>query len=217
VRYVLTLAVGILAGIGLVSIAGAVSGGDDSAPRAATPQLAVDAASTRHRVRRGPRGRRGPIGPIGPQGIEGPVGPAGVAGATGPRGEKGERGERGETGQQGNTGETGPAGPGSRWAYVDFNGNVRAQSGGITVTPGGTDGFYKVDFGSPVSGKALAVTNVVVEGDDADRGAPFYELCDGGNIGINCPGDANDGRQVIVVTTDTSGVSASHSFMVSAF
>ena len=97
-RYVLTLAVGILAGIGLVSIAGAVSGGDDSAPRAATPQLAVDAASTRHKVLRGPRGRRGPIGPIGPQGIEGPVGPAGPAGATGPRGEKGERGIAGPAG-----------------------------------------------------------------------------------------------------------------------
>ncbi|HEX4623824.1 MAG TPA: hypothetical protein VH231_05180, partial [Solirubrobacteraceae bacterium] len=158
-RYVLTLAVGILAGIGLVSIAGAVSGGDDSAPRATTPQLAVDAASTRHKVLRGPRGRRGPIGPIGPQGIEGPVGPAGPAGATAPRGEKGERGERGETGQQGNTGDTGPAGPGSRWAYVDFNGNVRAQSGGITVTPGLTPGFYKVDFGTSVRDEALSLTN----------------------------------------------------------
>jgi hypothetical protein len=217
VRYVLTLAVGILAGIGLVSIAGAVSGGDDSAPHAATPQLAVDAASTRHRVRRGPRGRRGPIGPIGPQGIEGPVGPAGVAGATGPRGEKGERGERGETGQQGNTGETGPAGPGSRWAYVDFNGNVRAQSGGITVTPGPDPGFYKVQFDAPVSGNAVSVTNVALAGDGNPRGAPYYELCDGGTIGFNCPNASNDGSALVVVTTATTGDSEKHSFLVAVF
>jgi hypothetical protein len=143
--------------------------------------------------------------------LQGPTGP------TGPAGPKGDRGDRGETGPPGNTGDTGAPGPGSRWAYVDFNGNIRAQSGGITVTPGLSPGFYKVDFGASVRNKALSVTNVVIAGDDGNRGAPFYALCDGGGIGVDCPGDPNDGRQAIIVTTDTAGVAAPHSFMVAAF
>jgi Collagen triple helix repeat (20 copies) len=210
-RYVLTLATGILAGIGLSTVVGALQGSSSSPDHAAAGLTVREAASSKHRVVRGPpgpRGRRGRTGATGPQGIQGERGLIGPQGPTG---------ERGETGLQGPPGLQGSPGPGSRWAYVDLNANVRAQSGGITVTAGGSAGFYRIDFGTPVKNNALSVTNVFLPGDQDDRGAPFYELCDGGNIGVDCGGDPNDGRVVIVVTTKADGTSASHSFMIAAF
>jgi hypothetical protein len=215
-RYALTLAVGVLAGIGLTTVVGALEPGASSSEHAYAPLVVRDAAA-RDKLRRGPRGLRGLRGLRGPAGAMGPQGLQGERGPTGPQGQAAERGGRGETGLQGPTGPQGAQGPGSRWAYVDFNGTIRAQSGGITTTAGGSPGFYRVDFGSSVKDKALSVTNILLAGDQNTRGAPFYELCDGGGIGVDCPGDPIDGRVVIIVTTNVSGNPAPHSFLVAAF
>src|SRR6266540_3602704 len=102
-RFVLTLAVGVLAGIGLASVWGALAdSGGASRERAGTQVMVRDAASRKEKLRRGPRGRRGLRGLQGVQGLEGP------AGVPGPRGEAGAQGP------QGPQGLTGPPGPGSR-------------------------------------------------------------------------------------------------------
>ena len=46
---------------------------------------------------------------------------------------------------------------------------------------------------------------MALSGDGKPRGAPYYELCDGGTIGFNCPNASNDGSTVVVVTTATTG------------
>jgi hypothetical protein len=89
------------------------------------------------------RGRQGAAGPPGPTGPQGPAGPAGPGGATGAKGDKGD---------------AGVAGPAARWAQVNADGTIVAQSGGITLTPDGFAGSYYVNFGSNISGKALVVT-----------------------------------------------------------
>src|SRR5438128_692936 len=46
-----------------------------------------------------------------------------------------------------------------RWALVDSNGTLLAQSGGIVVSahPASPDGLYYLDFGTPTAGKAITV------------------------------------------------------------
>ena len=62
------------------------------------------------------------------------------------------------------------------------------------------------------------MTNIVLAGDQAARGAPYYELCDGGTIGFNCPKDVQRrNARVIVTTSDRPADSEPHSFMVAAF
>src|SRR5262245_25615214 len=54
-------------------------------------------------------------------------------------------------------GVTGPPGPGARWALVNADGTVIAQSGGIAVTVA-SSGAYLLDFGASLAGKALGAT-----------------------------------------------------------
>jgi hypothetical protein len=205
-RYVLTLAVGILAGIGLATVVGALRGGSGSRDHATAAVALQDAASRKHKIRRGARGRRGPKGDTGSEGAQGLTGPTGPQGSAGP------------TGAAGPTGPQGPPGPGSRWAYVDYTGTIRAQSGGITMVRVPSPGSYVLDFGSSVKDKAISLTTVIVPGEPPGaQGEPLYKVCDGGDIGFNCAPDPNDGREVQVLTTEDSGGIAAHSFIIAAF
>lgn len=93
-----------------------------------------------------------------------------------------------------------------RWALVDANGKVLAQSGGITVDgvsgPSPDLGHYTVDFGAPVTGHGIIVTPSAKE-DVSPSTALAVPCAPGSSDGITCPsfpGAAarNDGNHVLV-------------------
>jgi hypothetical protein len=127
---------------------------------------------------RGPRGLQGPRGPQGLQGAPGLPGAAGAPGATGP---------------------AGPAGPGAKWALVNADGAIVAQSGGISVTSHPSDGQYILDFGSAVTGKLILASAGVLG--VAPRGTVMAGPCGGSPQGFTCP-VGNDTNHVIVFTSD---------------
>lgn len=101
-----------------------------------------------------------------------------------------------------------------RWAIVDQNGTIQAQSGGITMEahdPAGCPGCDFLNFGSSQAGKAIIVTPAVsYEDRQTDVGAA---VCGGNSLpgGIFCgfgvPDDTNHVYvQMAFVSGGTSGV-----------
>src|SRR5713101_5145410 len=127
-------------------------------------------------------------------GPAGPTGPAGAAGATGP---------------------AGPAGPGAKWALIKGNGDIIAQSGGITVSHPFTGGYY-VKFDSAVTGKNVTATNAYRDSDTSARSGPLVTICGEGTEGSSCSFSDN-AQTVYVGTSSTAGVPENHAFYVAVF
>ena len=136
-----------------------------------------------------------PRGPIGPAGPAGPAGPTGSAGPAGP---------------------AGPAGGGAtKWALLNPNGSIAAQSGGVTVTSHAT-GQTILDFGSAVDGK-LIVSSSGLANDSVPRGDVVAGPCGGTATGIACT-TGNDTSHVIVRTYNAANAALEdHAAYVAVF
>lgn len=102
-----------------------------------------------------------------------------------------------------------------RWALVDADGTVIAQSGGVTVTAVGSGDYY-VDMGVNLTGRAISATKAWTAGDPGADATLETGLCGGGTQGIACAvNDFND--TVYVGTADAStGAGSNNPFYVAA-
>jgi hypothetical protein len=135
-------------------------------------------------------------------GARGPAGPPGANGASGAAGAKGDKGDKGDPGQ------TGAPGPAARWAQFKADGQILAQSGGITLTAKGT-GAYWINFGSSLVGKALLATIRY-----GDVGFIQVVRCGGGVDGTPCSFGDNP-NHLYVGTFTTAAAAADKAFYVS--
>lgn len=106
--------------------------------------------------------------------------------------------QAGPQGPAGPAGSAGPAGPAARWALVNADGTIIAQSGGITPTAKPTTGAYILDFGSAVNTKLIIVSSANAA-DVGDRGTVSAGPCGGPPAGSTCP-TGNDTNHVRVIT-----------------
>jgi hypothetical protein len=108
----------------------------------------------------------------------------------------------------------GAAGPTVRWVEVLPSGVIASQSGGITVRQVG-NGYYVVNFGVDVSGKAILASSARVGDDRAGRGVVAAGPCTtSSQAGDNCA-TGNDPRFVGVYTYDGPGTQPeNHAFYV---
>jgi hypothetical protein len=134
-------------------------------------------------------------------GGRGPQGPPGANGANGANGAPGPKGDKGDPGQNG------APGPAARWAQFKADGQILAQSGGITLTAKAT-GAYWINFGSSLLGKALLAS--VRYGD-----VGFIQVvrCGGGVDGTGCAFGDN-ANHLYVGTFTTAAVAADKAFYV---
>jgi hypothetical protein len=116
-------------------------------------------------------------------------------------------------------GPAGPPGPAStaRWALVNPDGRIIAQSGGISARHAG-DGYYVLDFGGPVTGHLILASYSRSSDDRTSRGSIWAGPCTTAtNEGDNCV-TGNDPRFVAVITYTASQVlPENHSFYVAVF
>ncbi len=85
-----------------------------------------------------------------------------------------------------------------RWVQVEGDtGEIRGQSGDITVTRGG-EGFYFVDFGASTANGMLSASGAELGADNAFVNA---QRCGGPPLGTSC-GDPNTANRVLVHTDD---------------
>jgi hypothetical protein len=130
---------------------------------------------------------------------------------------RGPAGAPGPAGPAGPPGPAGPAGGGSavKWALVNPNGSIAAQSGGITVTNHAT-GQTILDFGSASNTKLIQATAGFAN-DTAARGAVIAGPCGGTAEGFACT-SGNDTNHVIVRTYNAANAALEdHSFYVAVF
>jgi len=111
-------------------------------------------------------------------------------------------------------GQLGPAGATARWVEVYANGTIAAQSGGITVRRVG-NGYYVVNFGVDVGGKAILASSARTGDDRSGRGVVAAGPCTtSSDAGDNCA-TGNDARFVGVYTYNGPGSEPeNHSFYV---
>jgi hypothetical protein len=131
-----------------------------------------------------------------------------------------------ELGVTGPPGPAGPAGPGAIWAFVDADGTIVAQSGGVSIAfAGSADGFsglYVLDFGTGLTGKAVQVTTTGTGTDPTTRGSPLGGICAGaqGTFMVACsmiPGLLDDEHVWVATYAKDNGVEEDHAFYVSVF
>jgi len=118
-------------------------------------------------------------------------------------------------------GVTGPPGPGARWAFVNSDGTVIAQSGGISVASAGS-GAYVLDFGTSLAGKTLGATPAATAADQGYRGVVVAGVCGGAQSYTAICGaldpPALDDRHAWVVTTNVNNVGPeAHAFYLAAY
>jgi hypothetical protein len=101
-----------------------------------------------------------------------------------------------------------------RWVEVFADGTVAGQSGGISVRRVG-NGYYVVDFGVDVSGKAILASSARSANDRSGRGVVAAGQCTtSSDAGDNCA-TGNDPRFVGVYTYDGAGTQPeNHAFFV---
>jgi len=106
------------------------------------------------------------------------------------------------------------AGAAVRWAEVLPSGQIAAQSGGISVRRVG-NGYYVVDFGVDVTGKAILASSARSGEDRSGRGVVAAGTCTTtSQAGDNCA-TGNDPRFVGVFTYHSSGTEPeNHAFFV---
>jgi hypothetical protein len=108
----------------------------------------------------------------------------------------------------------GAVGATTRWVEVLANGTIAAQSGGITVRRVG-NGYYVVNFGVDVAGKAILASSARTGDDRSGRGVVAAGPCTtSSDAGDNCA-TGNDPRFVGVFTYNGPGSEPeNHSFYV---
>jgi hypothetical protein len=88
-----------------------------------------------------------------------------------------------------------------RWAFVDGDGTILSQSGGISLA-NHTIGVYTLDLGSNQGGKMIQVTPARRNG-DADTITATAAVCGGPPAGMTCaPGATNTRSHILVSTYD---------------
>ena len=104
------------------------------------------------------------------------------------------------------------AGATARWVEVLASGTIAAQSGGITVRRVG-NGYYVVNFGVDVTGKAILASSARTGDDRTGRGVVAAGACEtSSDAGDNCA-TGNDPRFVGVFTYNGPGSEPeNHSF-----
>jgi hypothetical protein len=104
-----------------------------------------------------------------------------------------------------------------RWALVQPDGTIVAQSGGITLVAH-TAGRYTLNFGSPVTGH-LIVASLSVANDDSFRGPVSASPCVTGGEGDPAACLGGDNPNHLQVFTDNPGSTATqnHAFYVAVF
>ena len=128
----------------------------------------------------------------------------------------------GPPGQKGDQGDQGNAGPGARWAYVDSDGTILDQSGGISfVMAASSTGFFVLDFGSSQAGKNIQVTSTCSLADCSFRGGTSGVICGGTATGVyDCgldPTINNDSHVGVFTRNSADNGLESHAFYVSVF
>jgi hypothetical protein len=102
----------------------------------------------------------------------------------------------------------------TRFALVESNGTIAAQSGGISVTQAGSQTI--LNFGSSVAGRPILAT--LAAGSPGTAGEISASPCGGASAtnpgGISCPGSANSSNFVAVNTFNSSGTPAERTFYV---
>jgi hypothetical protein len=104
-----------------------------------------------------------------------------------------------------------------RWLEMNADGTILAQSGGFALTNHDFAGIYMLGVGSAVAGHAVLVSN----GWGAARsGAAIAGPCGTGTAEVNCDaieGDANDGKHIEVVTSDTTNTPSDRPFYLMVY
>jgi hypothetical protein len=96
-----------------------------------------------------------------------------------------------------------------RWASVNSNGTILAQSGGITVS-NPSAGLYFVDYGTPISGMFVSGTA---------RGAGTIITagpCGGPPLGVTCS-EGNDPNHLVVNLRNDAGGPVGERFYIGVF
>ena len=121
---------------------------------------------------------------------------------------------RGQTGPAGPQGPPGQNAPGRRWALVDRDGAILAQSGGIAWDGnGGAAGSSYLNFGSPQTGKPIAVTAARTALDtDTTSSRTFQTMVCGATGGGAC--DQHNDPNHVWVQTQASGRPAPRSYYI---
>lgn len=78
----------------------------------------------------------------------------------------------------------------ARWAHIDADGVILAQSGGITVVDTPATGTYIVNFGVPTTGRALIVSSSGKN--ESTRGTTDATPCGGAPEGVDCPNSVSN-------------------------
>ena len=125
----------------------------------------------------------------------------------------------GPTGPTGPPGAPGPSGLGARWALVDIDGEILAQSGGIALADATTPGIFYLDFGADLSNKNIQVTPSCTPADCNFRGTASGALCGGAPLGYACSAAGTDDTSHLVVFTLNAGDTAPqpHPFFIAVF
>jgi hypothetical protein len=131
--------------------------------------------------------------------------------------ELGSTGPAGPAGPAGATGAQGPAGPGARWALVDQDGTILAQSGGITFVAGFAPGETYLNFGVSLTGKVIVATKACTDADCGFSGTVEAALC--GGTFVNCIVTGTNNDQHVFVGTSAAGDSGAeaHAYWVAVF
>ncbi len=102
-----------------------------------------------------------------------------------------------------------------RWALVDADGTIIAQSGGVSVsTPGGGD--YYVNMGTNLTGRGIVATKAWTASDFTTSGTPMTALCGGAPPqGVSCS-QSNNNQTVYVGMSNVAGTGENNPFYVAA-
>ena len=96
------------------------------------------------------------------------------------------------------------------------DGGIVAQSGGITLAAKPGSGTYILNFGSAVTGKAIAASGAYAADPGDQRGETTAGPCGGGSEGRTCSSSDNT-NSVFVQTRNDGGNPTDHAFYVIVF
>ncbi len=136
--------------------------------------------------------------------------PRGAPGAPGPPGPPGAAGAKGPTGASGTAA--------TKWALVGKDGNLIAGSPGVQPVQSSV-GQYYVNFGSAVTGHAIAATSVYRNADANPRGTVFVSIC-GGPTPVDtatCTFFNNTNTVYVVTLNSANSLAESHAFYIEVF
>lgn len=107
---------------------------------------------------------------------------------------------------------------GMRWALLEGDGTILAQSGGISLASMAVTGDYHLNFGSTQSGKSIQVTPVYRDADPGTGVGAVAALCGGPPAGATCnPPGTNNTSHVYVGISDDAAVPNDQAFYITVF